>query len=392
MNTAFLWGAATSAHQVEGGNIHNDWWAWEKQRPVTFRSGRACEHYERYGEDFALARQLGHNAHRLSLEWSRIELRPGVYNSRALAHYRQVLLTLKRESLTSFVTLHHFTNPLWFAQAGGWADASAAALFSQYVERVVQELGDLVDYWVTINEPHVYATMSYWHKRWPPHEHSWQRVLTVIDHMAAAHIQAYHVIHRYLPRARVGMAHSVIGYFPARPTSRADRFVVAVLNWGSKQRWYALTRGAHDYLGINYYFSVTKRAAWRWPFMYNQPWSGATSDLGWPIRPEGLTHILKALQSYNLPIYITENGVADTTDSQRPDFIRSHLRAIEQAQAVGVDVRGYLHWSLLDNFEWADGFTPRFGLVAVDYQTQQRLPRPSAYAYKAIIEQSLRRH
>jgi beta-glucosidase len=364
MSRQFLWGAATSAHQVEGYNIHNDWWQWEKTTPGTLRSGVACDHYHLFAADFALARELGHNAHRLSLEWSRLEVKPGEWNTAAFTHYREVLEVLRAQGLTSFVTLHHFTNPQWLATQGGWLNQRTPQLFGRYVRKVAEELGDLVDFWVTINEPVVYAHQSYQKGIWPPQQRSWLKMWRVLRRMAEAHQLAYHLIHQRFPHAPVGIAHSVIDFPPG------------LKNWAYNHWFLARTRGTHDYLGLNYYFSD------------RSPEKAPVSDINWPIDAQGLTRILLQMRLYKLPIYITENGLADAADTRRADFIRSHIRAIEAAQAQGVDVRGYLHWSLLDNFEWEKGFTPRFGLVAVDYATQTRRPRRSAYVYRAIIEKN----
>ncbi|HLD26096.1 MAG TPA: family 1 glycosylhydrolase, partial [Candidatus Andersenbacteria bacterium] len=189
----------------------------------------------------------------------------------------------------------------------------------------------------------------------------------VVWHLAAAHRRAYRIIHGVRAGTQVGMAKHMIAF-------ASDK---NLLRWLFNHLWYQLTRDTHDFLGINYYFSS------RW-----EAWQGVKSDLGWPINPTGLTQVLLEAKRYRLPIYVTENGVADAADTKRADFIRDHVRAIEAAQAQGADVRGYLHWSLIDNFEWAKGFAPRFGLAEVDYQTMERRIRPSAWAYKAIIEQS----
>lgn len=388
MRAPFLWGAATSAHQVEGNNVRNDWWAWEQAQAPRLRSGLACDHYRRYREDFVLARALGHTAHRLSVEWSRIEPTQGRWDETALAHYRAVLEELRRQRLVSFVTLHHFTNPLWFAQRGGWERADAAELFARYARVLAQQLGELVDFWVTINEPVVYAQHGWWHGRWIPQRRSAWATLRVLRHLAAAHRKAYRVIHTLFVHARVGLAQHFIAYLPHDPHCLADRLSVAIGDWWFNRYFLRLTAATHDYLGVNYYFTETRRGVLFPPFSQSIQWRGAVSDLQWPLRPEGLTLVLEHLKHYGLPIYITENGLADAADSKRADFLREHLRAVEQAQAGGADVRGYLHWSLLDNFEWDLGFAPRFGLVKVDYTTMERTVRPSAYVYKAIIEQA----
>ena len=365
MAEPFLWGAATSAHQVEGNNTRNDWWAWERQTAGVECSGRASDHYHQFKEDFALARNLGHNAHRLSLEWSRIEPERGQWCEQALRHYREVLEGLRRQNLKSFVTLHHFTNPLWLAEAGGWERRGSVELFANYVKMVVRSLGDLVDFWVTINEPVVYALEAYWHKRWPPQKRSAPAVWRVVRHMAAAHRRAYRIIHRAWVGARVGLAKHLIAY-SAKQTFRDYWF---------NHYFFTLVGKKQDFIGVNYYLADQGKIG-----------DGPKSDIGWPIYPAGLTQVLLHMKRYKLPIYVTENGLADARDSRRADFIRDHLRAVEAAQAAGVDVRGYFYWSLLDNFEWDKGFAPRFGLVEVDYKTMERKVRPSAYVYRAIIE------
>jgi len=387
MQPGFLFGAGTSAHQVEGNNVHNDWWAWERSRNDIDHSGLAADHYRRYREDLQLAKELGHNAHRISLEWSRIEPDPGKFELKAIAHYRDVLLEMKRLGMTSFVTLHHFTNPLWLAERGGWEKRSTVEHFGRYVTAVAHHLGDLVDFWVTINEPMVYATEAYVHRRWPPQKKSWVAMWRVMRHMAAAHRRAYRIIHMIIPQARVGIAKHTIAFLPAK--RQLDDTVIAQ----AQDTWFnhyflSLTRSAHDFLGVNFYFTSQKTVNIFPPKIENMQWDGPQSDIGWPVRPEGLKHVLLHARRYGVPIYVTENGLADARDALRADFIRGHLRAIEDAQAEGADVRGYLHWSLLDNFEWDMGFGPRFGLVEVDYETQERRPRASAYVYKSIIERA----
>jgi beta-glucosidase len=386
MSKSFLWGASTSAHQVEGNNVHNDWWEWEQKTVGVEKSGKACDHYHRFKDDFLLAKSLGHNAHRLSLEWSRIEPERGKWNKGALNHYREVLEELKRQEMKSFVTLHHFTNPAWFMKRGGWTNSEAREEFVRYVKIVVESLGDLVDFWVTINEPMVYATQSYWYKRWPPQKKSLFLMWKVIRNMAAAHRGAYRAIHRVLPDAQVGLAKHLVAFMGEKDSRFDDRFVMGLEDLWFNHFFYSLTKRKHDFIGVNNYFTITKQVKTLSVSIRDMKWEGAVSDLNWPIRPEGLKHVLKHMKRYGLPVYITENGLADADDSKRVDFIRDYLRAIEEAQKEGVDVRGYLHWSFMDNFEWAEGFKPRFGLVEIDYETMERKPRPSAYVYKAIID------
>ncbi|MEK7557020.1 MAG: family 1 glycosylhydrolase [Patescibacteria group bacterium] len=371
----FLYGAGGSAYQTEGGNVHNDWWAWEKATPGMEHSSKATDHYHRFREDFALAKSLGHTAHRLSIEWSRIQPAPNTWNQREIAHYRDVLTELRRLGLKSFVTLHHFTNPIWVSQQGGWENPHTPILFAEYTDKIANELGDLVDFWITLNEPVVYLNQVGWKGAWPPVAEKsptpaslWKRttrVLRMRSMFAQAHKLAYKIIHQHFPQAQVGIAN----VFTTTTTP--------LRKWWWNTMFFQATTGAHDFIGVNYYSPP-----------HNKNPHNLRSDTGAPIYPEGLTEILLSLGSFQLPIYVTENGLADSQDKLRANFIRSHLRAVEVAQAQGAHVLGYLHWSLLDNFEWDLGFTPRYGLVEVNYQTLERKPRPSAYVYKAIIEQS----
>ena len=382
----FLWGSATSAHQVEGWNDNNDWWDWEQKTAGIEKSGKACDHYHLFKDDFILAKSLGHNAHRLSLEWSRIEPERGKWNKEALNHYREVLKELKRQGLKSFVTLHHFTNPVWFMKNGGWANSEAKESYGRYVKVVVESLGDLVDFWITINEPMVYATQSYWYGRWPPQKRNLFSMWRVVRNMAAAHRKAYRIIHRMYPDAQVGLAKHLVAFIPEKTSRLKDGVVMGLGDLWFNHFFYRLTRGKHDFVGVNYYFAVTKQWRILSTSIKDVVWKGDTSDLNWPIRPEGFKHVLLHMKRHGLPLYVMENGLADADDKQRADFIRDHLRMIEEAQKEGVDVRGYLHWSLMDNFEWDLGFGPKFGLVEIDYETLKRKPRPSAYVYKAIID------
>lgn len=390
MPSSFLWGAGTSAHQVEGNNIHNDWWAWEQSHPDFPKSGAACDQFRRFREDLALAKQLGHTAHRFSLEWSRIEPEEGKFNREAIEHYRTLLKELRALGMQSFVTLHHFTNPAWFANKGGWLKKENVDLFIRYVRYVAQHLSSEVDFWLTINEPLVYAIQSYYRGVWPPQHKSFWQTTRVINNMVIGHRQAYRAIHQAVSGAKVGLAHSVVGYASLHASQLDDWVVRFISDYWYNHRFIKKTAGYHDFLGLNYYMARTRDVQLFPPRILNPAPKGKLSDLGWEISPAALTELLLDFKRYKKPIYITENGIADAHDIHRPDFIRNHLRAIEVAQHEGVDVRGYLHWSLIDNFEWAEGFKPRFGLIEVDYTTQTRTIRPSAYVYKAIIEQAQR--
>jgi len=359
----FLWGAATSAYQVEGGNRNSDWESWK------VKAGRACDHYRRFEEDFDLLKPLNLNAYRLSVEWARIEPEKGKFDAGEVEHYREVLKALKRRGIKPLVTLHHFTNPLWIAGQGGWESPSTISYFESYVRYVVTQLADLCDFWVTVNEPWVYLSEGYLYRRWPPEKLSPAAACRVGGNMLRAHRAVYRLIHEIQPRAMVGIAYS-LGYI--RPPIPLKANLAA---WWERSfiRW----AGAQDFIGVNYYRSIT-------PFGSSLP----KTDIGWEIYPEGLYRVLVELKGCRLPIYITENGLADAKDEKRADYIRGHLDSVWRAIQSGVDVRGYFYWSLLDNFEWASGFGPRFGLVEIDYGTMERRIRPSAKAYAEIAKRN----
>ncbi|MBI2985073.1 MAG: glycoside hydrolase family 1 protein [Candidatus Kerfeldbacteria bacterium] len=392
--TNFLWGAATSAHQVEGNN-HNDWTEWEKLGLVKSReqSGRACGHYERFREDFALAKELGHNAHRFSIEWSRIEPRPGRFDLAAIDHYRQVLVELHRLGLEPLVTLWHFTNPIWIRNQGGWTNRRTIDDFGRYVQAIVDQLGHLITHWVTLNEPTVYTSHGYISAYWPPQKKNYLSAWQAIRNLVTAHRLAYQIIHRRWPAAKVGVANNLNDFAAARPGHLLDQGLRAWADFWHNRWWLNQTYDTQDFLGINYYFHHPLR--WRWVgptklFAPQTPPAAPQSDLGWEIYPTGLGLVLESVRPYQLPIIISENGVADADDHLRAAFIRDHVAQVDHAIRHGLDVRGYCYWSLLDNFEWREGFTPRFGLVEVDYHTLKRTIRPSAHAYRQLIVQHSR--
>lgn len=407
----FLWGSATAAHQVEGNNINNDWWAAEQSGTLPYRSGPACDQFNRYASDFALFAELGQNAHRLSLEWSRIEPRPGEIDRAALAHYRQVLESLRANGIEPIVTLHHFSNPTWLAERGGWTRREVVGRFSRYARLVVNEYRDLVRYWVTLNEPGVYASQGWLLGVWPPHRQNDLRgTFAVVRNMALAHGRAYHKMKAVQPDAQIGVAHHWRLFDPADPSRRGDRFISSVRNYlmnqafpiairtgrlipplgsGRRMSWLADTE---DWVGLNYYTREHDRLdplAARIGFGREQFPEVERNQLGWEIYSSGLERALLAASPPHggRPIMVTENGVPepDGQDDVRPGFLVRHLAACHRALQAGVDLRGYIHWTSLDNYEWAEGFAPRFGLVHVNFETQQRTPKPSAYLYRDII-------
>ncbi|MBI2624538.1 glycoside hydrolase family 1 protein [Candidatus Parcubacteria bacterium] len=395
----FLFGAATSAHQVEGNNAASDWWRWERSRPRViglrqrgldprdFISGEACDHWRRFEEDFAWAKHFGHNAHRFSIEWAKCEPREGRFDEVAFAHYAAVLEALRSRGIEPFVTLWHWTLPQWLAKRGGWEAPGAVDRFKRYVARVVHDFALRVRYWITINEPTVYIWKVYRTGEFPPQVRDIGRAQKVLGRLFEAHRAAYEVIKFVDPVSSVGVAHHLTAFEPSRQHSAVDRWLTRMVERVAFRNPVEAALATSDFIGVNYYSRRRVRFALSRPqafFMEKEPPVFATTDMGWEIYPEGLLAVLRKLARYTRPIIVTENGLADAMDVCRSRFIVEHLRRVKQALDEAIDVRGYLHWSLLDNFEWTDGFGPRFGLVQVDYRSQKRTPRPSAEVYAEI--------
>jgi len=390
----FLWGAATSAHQVEGGN-KNEWWAWSYKKSKMdilgikvqiSKTGRAADHYNCYEEDFNLVKKLNQNAHRFSIEWSRIEPKEGQFNFKELKHYQNVIRALKERNIIPFVTLHHFTCPIWFYRKGNWLNKKSPDYFNRYVEFFIKNIKEEVDFYITINEPINYASWylplqgAYQGNKWP----NLLDILRAIKNLIKAHQKAYKTLHQYGPKnIQVGIAKNNI-FFDGRP-----KILVSLADWYWNRMFLDKIKNEQDFIGLNYYFHSRIKPGFKNPKNWiNQNENKIVSDLGWEIYPEGIYHVLKDLKKYQKPIYITENGLADEKDKLRENFIKDHLYWIHKAIGEEIDIRGYFHWSLMDNYEWEKGFWPRFGLIEIDYKTLERKIRPSAEVYAKICQEN----
>lgn len=395
--TGFLWGTASAAHQVEGGNRANDWWDWE-QVPGHIAHGDsslvACDHYRRYREDFRLLGKLHNNAHRLSIEWSRIEPRPGQFDARELGHYRDVLAALRDQGLAPMLTLHHFTSPAWFAAGGGWTASEAPAAFLRFARRVAAELGDLVELWCTINEPNIYAANGWITGEFPPgHRGDLARFYRVLANLRRAHEAAYAAIHEQVPGARVGLSHHKFLFLPASDR-RPDRWAAAVAQ-GSVDRWPAGRGGfrrvwdaSSDWIGVAHYWGQLaafdpRRPQDQFVRRFNDPALPVT-EMGWPSHAPWMRAVLNEVRDLGKPVYVTENGISSADDRVRVRYLKEILPQVHAAIEDGVDVRGYFHWTAFDNFEWARGYAQRFGLIAVDRATLERTIKPSGRLYGRI--------
>jgi beta-glucosidase len=419
----FAWGVATSSHQVEGGNLNNQWHAWEKQGRIKSgdRVGLACDWWRNAECDFDLAQQLGVNALRLSVEWSRIEPAEGQWDAEAINRYREMLRALAARGIRPFVTLHHFTNPLWLESKGGWLAQVSTQLFERFTQHVVAAMGDLCTDWTTFNEPNVYTSLGYFLGEFPPGRRGrFLEAARGTRNLCLAHAAAYRKIHELQPAANVGWAQHFAVFKPQRPDSAMDRWLTGFIDRRFNQNFaesildgrapfplgrfgdsLAEVKGTCDYVGINYYSRLRAGFNMRSPktgfFQLTVPPHKPQGDSGIEVPygeayPQGLRRAVESFKVFNKPIFILENGVPDRDDRIRPWVIQS---SVEQMQAMlrdGVDLRGYFHWSLTDNFEWNEGWHLRFGLIELDPATQERKPRPSAQVYAEIIRKSRNGH
>ena len=394
----FFLGAATSAYQVEGTNSQNDWWDWEQKVCLKEGSGDACRHYDLYEADFDLAKQLHHNAHRFSVEWSRVEPAKGNFSLQEIEHYKHVAAALRERGIEPIVTLHHFTNPLWFARGGGWEHEESPVSFARYAQQVVEALCDTVRFWVTVNEPMVYVYYSYVIGKWPPQKKSLWQAKKVADNFAAAHRAAYRLIHdtyrsKGLPPPAVSVAQNIRAFEP-QSGALMNRFAARLQDRFFNRAFIEKLIRARslDFIGVNYYTrDLVDVRNWFPPRTAADTRQGNSaairrSSLGWEIYPKGLLDLLLSFKRYGLPLFVLENGICTDDDSQRWEFIREHLRNVLLAIKGGVPVLGYIYWSLLDNYEWDEGFAPRFGLVDVNYTTYRRTVRESALKFASACK------
>lgn len=411
----FLWGVSTSSYQVEGNNFNNQWAAWEAAGRIKsgHQCGLACDWWRNAERDFDIAQQLNLNALRLSVEWSRIESERGVWEQQAFRRYREMLEGLRARGIRPFICLHHFTNPLWFEREGAFLGPNALQYFEAFTERVVGELGDLCQDWITFNEPNVYASLGHQIGEFPPGRSGqiWE-TMRVLTRMCRAHARAYHTIHRLQPAANVGWAQHLITCVPDDPGSSLDRMLcrmhdatfngsfLEMIRNGQAPFPFSLVRedlsearDATDYLGVNVYsrvrlsFDFTRPAQLFGYFDVPEDVPQGDRGVAYPFGeayPQGLLDALERFKQFGKPVYVLENGVPDREDRLRPWVIAEAVRMAHELIRRGIDLRGYFHWTLTDNFEWNEGWYLRFGLVALDPETQERTMRPSGRMFGEI--------
>jgi beta-glucosidase len=410
----FLWGTATASHQVEGYNTNNNWWAWEQQSGRILqghKSGAACDWWGgRWREDFERAAEGKQNAHRLSIEWSRVQPRPNVWEESALDRYREMARGLVERGMTPLVTLHHFSDPLWLVDKGGWENEAIADDLTPYVRKVVEALKEYVNYWVTINEPNVLAASAYLFGDFPPGKQDPATTMRVMANLARAHAAAYHVIHEVQPTARAGLAINYRGFVPAKSWSPLDRWVAGNLSalfndffpkacqsgelrFPMRRLRLPQAKGTQDFLGINYY--TRDHVAFQ-PFKPGELFAkrfylpnAELSETGFIANaPQGFFQALNWARQFAVPMLVSENGVEDSQDVLRPRYLIQHLHQLWRAVNFNYPIKGYFHWTLVDNFEWERGWTQRFGLWELNVETQARTRRRSADLYAEICKEN----
>lgn len=411
----FLWGVSTSAHQFEGGNIHNQWHEWEKSGRI--RSGdscsTACGWWTNAERDLDLCAELGLNTIRVSVDWGRLEPYEGAWNEFAFDRYRKLLEEIHARNMRPFVTLHHFTHPTWFENRGAFLVRESAERFAAFASKTVHLLGDLCTDWLTFNEPNVYAIFGYVFGEFPPGERNKMlECARALSNTHRAHALAYDAMHSAQPSANIGITINWVDFCPASqaPTDRLlAYFYDAIFNRSTLQM---LTAGnlqfpfgalapdvpeairKTDFIGVNVYNRLHVRAPWNEAHRKtggifvprHVPQGDAGVDLPYgEACPDAVTSAIREYSVIGVPIYVMENGVPDRSDRIRPWVIVQTLKRVGDLIASGHDIRGYFHWSIVDNFEWNEGWTLRFGLYELDLASQQRKPRPSADIFRQII-------
>lgn len=409
----FLWGVGTSSHQAEGNCTNNTWSLWEKEKGLEL-SGKASEHWEHYKDDVQLIKNLGVDAYRFSIEWSKVMPRAGEFDELALQHYVDLCNELNAQGIRPCITLHHYADPIWFAQLGGFEKEENIHYFVEYAAKVFKKLHGKVALWFTFNAPEGYCYKGYFLGNAPPAKKDMNLMVHTLKNVLEAHVQAYHALKALYPHEQIGIIKNIYQHDPYYKLSPIDRIGCwirsSLLDTGffsffSTGTYYVYipfkahckftnekALGALDFVGINYYSHT---------YVHNfTPQSSAleekTDNPTYTIYPEGMARAIKEVSDklarpLGKPMYITENGIATTDDHKRSSFIQSYLEIIAQACRDGYDVRGYFHWALLDLYEWGT-YNKRYGLYAVDFNTLERTLRPGAQRYIDIIKHAKEEH
>ncbi len=413
----FLLGSATAATQIEGGDKFSNWYQWSLEGKIANNESSiiAADHYNRVEEDIALMKEMNHEIYRMSIEWSRIEPKEGVWAQEGIEHYQNEITSLVEAGIKPLITLHHFSHPQWFEEKGQWTNNQSVSYFKRFTKKVVSSLGHLVNEYCTINEPNVFAMDSFIDGKYPPGKNDdISSYFKASKNLILAHLEAYRMIHSI--RKRMGYQDTQVGiaihlaYFEVSGNKLLTEFSKKLMDYSFHQmflrgmiegrlsfplgRGYPLGEGIYcDFIGVNYYSRHLIHSSNNPAMLFGEVRveealaEDKLNDLGWEIYPQGLYKVAKKVyDKYKLPIYITENGIPDAKDTKRVKFIYEHLQEIEKLLSHRVDIRRYYYWSLLDNLEWNDGYAPRFGLIEVNYHSLERTIRKSGRFYGEICK------
>jgi beta-glucosidase len=375
----FVWGTATAAHQIEGGNVNNDWWDWEHKAGTLCAesSGDACDSWHRWEHDLDIVASLGLTSYRFSIEWSRVEPADGEWSHAAIAHYRAIGESLLARGIEPVITFHHFTTPRWVVAGGGWTEPRTVELFARFCARAAWELSSVLRRACTLNEPNIVSVMGYQMGLFPPGETDAARKDRANEMLVAAHRAGVNAIRAAAPGVPVGLTLSMTDYQLA--AGGEDKLVEVRRD----EDVFLDAVDGDDFIGVQAYTRMLIG-----PNGWIGPAPGVpTTSMGYENWPDALAATIRRAWDYTggrVPIIVTENGIGTDDDEQRITYVRTALQGVLACIADGIDVRGYTYWSLLDNFEWVLGYTPRFGLVAVDRETFARTPKASAQWYAEI--------
>lgn len=412
-----LLGSATAATQIEGGDKFSNWYQWSLLGKIANNESSivAADHYNRVSEDIKLMQEMNHEIYRMSIEWSRIEPEEGIWSEKGIKHYQDEISALIKVGIKPLLTLHHFSHPQWFEQLGQWTNSDSVMYFSRFTSKVVEVLGHLVSEYCTINEPNVFAMDTFIDGKYPPgKKDDLKSYFKASKNMVLAHLEAYEIIHSQ--RMAMGYDDTLVGiaihlaYFEVSGNKLLTKLSEKLMSYSFHQMFlngmiegnlsfplgfgYPKGKGVFcDFIGVNYYSRHLIHSSNKLAMLFGEVrvedglLDEQLNDLGWEIYPEGLYKVVKNVyDKYKLPIYITENGIPDFKDNKRSKFIYDHLKEVSRLIRDGVDVRRYYHWSLLDNLEWNDGYSPRFGLIEVNYDTLERTIRNSGRFYGEICK------
>ena len=405
---------------MEGNNTNNNWYNWEygldKNNKPRIHNGEksalATDHWNRYPDDISLMKELGVNHYRFSIEWSKVEPEKGKFNLKAINHYRDLCDSLLSNNITPVVTLHHFTHPIWFEKMNAFEKKENIKYFINFSDYVFKSLHDLVPIWCTINEPSVFVSQGYFNGIFPPGKQDPVLAATVLENLLEAHTQVYKHLKR-LPggkKTKIGLVKNIFQFEPLRRWNILDWAFSKVLNdVFTNSTLELLQKGSSsfylpgmvnktmnipgavsslDFIGLNYYSRMHVKGQLNpsEPFIFKKRKEDIQTDMDYALYPEGFYKALHTISILDKPIYVTENGVADRGDNIRELFIKRYLYALNRALKDRLDIKGYFYWSLMDNFEWAEGYEMKFGLYKVDFETQERTLRESSKTFANMVK------